>query len=371
MNLRIVKKLASAVELFGSDVPATQAPGSAGSPAAGMIDIDYHIEHPVRLAARFQVHGFTVLLGASGEGKSVLLRAIAGLLPASGQPFGALPAHQRPVGYLPQGYGLFPHLAAWRNVAFPLRGRQRRQRAMEWLARVGMQELAERRPAQLSGGQQQRVALARALARQPRLLLLDEPTSALDPVTRDEVLAGLIAQVHQAGIPALAVSHDPMLAMVADRLVVMHRRRIVQSGSPEQLHAAPASGAVARLLGHRNVLQGRIVDTSGGKGLEWPAARVCLPVHTALPAGTGVDWSIAPQALVPVATDTSDAGVVGAQLEIRQVSAQGQMLGLRCGGDRLWLAVPPGQRLPDRLALRLPPDAIRCWPRSASAEAGT
>src|SRR5699024_4440341 len=111
--------------------------------------------------ARFDVDGFTLLLGASGEGKSLLLRAIAGLVPACGIPFDGQPAQSRTVGYLPQGHGLFPHLSAWRNVAFALRGRHRREQAMRWLQRVRLTEMAEYRPAQLSGGQQQRVALAR------------------------------------------------------------------------------------------------------------------------------------------------------------------------------------------------------------------
>src|SRR6266536_4015960 len=82
--------------------------------------IDYCIDHPVRLQASFDVEGFTVLLGQSGEGKTTLLRAIAGLLPAQGEPFGGLPPQHRAVGYLPQGYALFPHLRAWENVAFAL-----------------------------------------------------------------------------------------------------------------------------------------------------------------------------------------------------------------------------------------------------------
>ena len=228
--------------------------------------IDYRIEQPVRLHARFDVEGFTVLLGASGEGKSLLLRAIAGLLPAHGEPFGGLPPQRRAVGYLPQGHALFPHLRAWENVAFALRGPRRREQAMAWLQRVDMAGLAERWPASLSGGQQQRVALARALARRPRLLLLDEPTSALDPATRDDVLAELIAEVHEAGIPALAVSHDPALAAIADRLVLMHGRRIVQVGTPAQVHAQPVIGAAARLLGLRNVQRGVIAGAPVGIG---------------------------------------------------------------------------------------------------------
>src|SRR5467141_3063409 len=99
--------------------------------------IDYRVEHPVRLQANFDVDGFTVLLGQSGEGKTTLLRAIAGLLPAQGEPFGGLLPQRRAVGYLPQGYALFPHLRAWENVAFALpRGPQRRTQALELLARV-------------------------------------------------------------------------------------------------------------------------------------------------------------------------------------------------------------------------------------------
>jgi molybdate/tungstate transport system ATP-binding protein len=115
--------------------------------------IDYRIEHPVRLRADFEVEGFTILLGQSGEGKTTLLRAIAGLLPAVGEPFGGLPPQHRPVGYLPQGYALFPYLRAWENVAFALpRGRQRRSQALELLARVRLVNVSEYYPVELSGG---------------------------------------------------------------------------------------------------------------------------------------------------------------------------------------------------------------------------
>lgn len=100
--------------------------------------INYTIEQPIALQASFDVEGFTVLLGASGEGKSMLLRAIAGLISAKGEPFGGLPAQDRAVGYLPQGYALFPHLNAWQNVAFALRGPLRRDHAMQLLERVHM-----------------------------------------------------------------------------------------------------------------------------------------------------------------------------------------------------------------------------------------
>ncbi|MFC4761953.1 ABC transporter ATP-binding protein [Dyella koreensis] len=327
--------------------------------------IDYQIERPVTLHACFDVEGFTVLLGASGEGKSLLLSAIAGLVPARGEPFGGLPPQSRAVGYLPQGHALFPHLRAWENVAFALRGSRRRELAMQWLERVGMSALAERWPNALSGGQQQRVALARALARRPHLLLLDEPTSALDPITRDDVLAELIAEVHEATIPALAVSHDPALAAVADRLVLMHDRRIVQVGTAAEVHAQPASGAVARLLGLRNVQRGQIVGTPGEQRLLWPQASATLPVSTALPHGAAVDWHIAPAAVTVHEATSAPAGSLSATLELRQTSAQGSYLGMRCGQARLWVELPPGDALPAAPMLSLPPHAIRCWPVAA------
>ena len=223
--------------------------------------IDLQLRHPVALAVQFELRGFSVLLGRSGEGKSTLLKALAGLLPAQGGPYAGMAPQHRPVGYLPQGYALFPHLTVWQNVAFALPGRQaRRARACALLETLGVSGLASRHPQTLSGGQQQRVALARALARQPQLLLLDEPTAALDPATREDVFAELIAQVRRLGLPALAVTHDPHLALMADWMAVMVARRIVQQGTPRQVLAAPADMAVARLLGIRNRLRGVVVD---------------------------------------------------------------------------------------------------------------
>ncbi|MBU2765336.1 ABC transporter ATP-binding protein [Acidithiobacillus ferrivorans] len=265
------------------------------------MDIRYQLEKPVMLDVQMQVRDFTVLLGLSGEGKTVLLKAIAGLIPARGHPFAGLAAERRPIGYLPQGYALFPHLRAWENVAFPLpRGAGRRAQAMNLLTRVGLADLAERYPAALSGGQRQRVALARALARRPELLLLDEPTSALDMATRDEILDELIREVHDFGVPVLAVSHDPHLAMLADHMAVLLDGRVVQEGPPREVFARPATMRVARLLGFRNFLTGRVaeIERSGMvvAGADW---RLRAGLQHGMHPGMAVTVAIRSEDLVP------------------------------------------------------------------------
>ncbi|MGH7188172.1 MAG: ABC transporter ATP-binding protein [Acetobacteraceae bacterium] len=230
------------------------------------MEIDYRLARPLAIEAKLSVAGFTVLAGASGEGKTSLLKAIAGLLPAEGEPYGGLAPQRRPVGYLPQGFALFPHLRAWENVAFALPERSgRRAAALALMARLGIAGLAERFPNALSGGQQQRVALARALGRKPELLLLDEPTSALDPATRDAVFGELVEEIGRIGLPTLAVTHDVHLAAMADRMALMVGRRIVQQGTPREVFGAPVDGRAARLLGYRNLLSGVIESAAGGR----------------------------------------------------------------------------------------------------------
>src|SRR5512135_933963 len=208
------------------------------------------------------------VLGPNGAGKTTLLRVLAGLLPLSaGQvrldgdvlddPAAGVfvPPETRPVGVVFQDYLLFRHLSARDNVAFGLRcrGRHRaeaRRAADGWLARLGIAELADRRPAALSGGQAQRVALARALAPGPRLLLLDEPLAALDPGTRSQVRAELRRHLVAYGGPSLVVTHDPVDAMVlADRLLVVEDGRLAQQGPAAEVARRPRTGYVARLVG--------------------------------------------------------------------------------------------------------------------------
>jgi len=204
------------------------------------------------------------LAGPSGAGKTSVLRAIAGLLrPERGRVVCGserwldtdarldVPPERRGCGYLFQEYALFPHLSAWRNVAYGLpRSERRHERAVEMLERFGLAARADARPRDLSGGERQRVALARALAREPRALLLDEPLSALDARTRGRASRELASALREAAVPALLVTHDfAEAALLGDRVAVLDAGRIVQVGPARELAAAPASAFVADLTG--------------------------------------------------------------------------------------------------------------------------
>jgi molybdate transport system ATP-binding protein len=206
------------------------------------------------------------LVGPSGAGKTTVLRAIAGLRrPRSGEVrLGSerwldtaagidVTPEARRCGYLFQDYALFPHLSAWRNVAFGLRAVQRSERhrrAIDALDRFGVGSLADVRPPVLSGGERQRVALARALASEPRALLLDEPLTALDTRTRAEAARTLASTLAEANVPTVLVTHDfAQAALFAHDVAVIDRGQVVQRGAPAELSARPRSSFVADFAG--------------------------------------------------------------------------------------------------------------------------
>ena len=200
------------------------------------------------------------LLGASGSGKSSLLRAVAGLEDVAagevawdGRSMVRVPVHKRGFGLMFQDGQLFEHRDVGSNIAYGLTGlprAQRGERVREMLELVGLPGFERRRVTTLSGGQAQRVALARALAPAPRLLLLDEPLSALDRALREQLATDVRTILRQGGTTALYVTHDQDEAMtVADRVGVMEAGRLLRLDTPQRLWAEPGSSKVARFLG--------------------------------------------------------------------------------------------------------------------------
>jgi len=236
------------------------------------------------------------LLGASGSGKSTILRIIAGLEQADGgdvcwdgQSLAAVPAHRRNFGLMFQDYALFPHLDVFENVAFGLRMKkwpknEIQPRVDETLRQVNLTGFEQRRVTELSGGEQQRVALARALAPRPRLLMLDEPLGALDRALRESLLDEFraifrnpsasdrpIAQSPNRPMSFVYVTHDQQEAFtLADRIILLRDGQIAQAGTPLEVFARPADGWVARFLGLGNIVEGRCTDS----GVETPFGRV-------------------------------------------------------------------------------------------------
>jgi molybdate transport system ATP-binding protein len=304
--------------------------------------------------------------GPSGAGKTSLLRVAAGLLrpehglvEAGGETWldtrrGVdLPPERRRCGYLFQEYALFPHLSAWQNVAYPLRGSDRRERAAALLDRFGMSGLADARPRTLSGGERQRVALARAVAREPDVLLLDEPLSALDARTRASAVRELGALLRDADVPAVLVTHDfAEAAALGDRVAIVDAGRLLQEGTPSDLAAAPQSAFVADFTG-AVVLTGTArggpdglthVDLDGGGAVtstdraDGPVAVSVYPWEIAIePAGEAPHGStqnrLAAEVLsVTVVGNRVRLGLAGPQplaAEITRTSAEA--LGLRPG----------------------------------------
>jgi putrescine transport system ATP-binding protein len=211
------------------------------------------------------------LVGASGCGKTTLLRMLAGLEhPSSGRicidgvDMSTVPPHERPVNMMFQSYALFPHMTVESNVGYglrrlPLDAAARRARVQEALDMVQLGALGARKPHQLSGGQRQRVALARALIRRPKVLLLDEPLSALDKKLREQTQFELMDLQQKVGITFIVVTHDQDEAMaLATRIAVMDHGQVVQVGTPAQIYEFPCSRFVADFVGTTNLFEGTV-----------------------------------------------------------------------------------------------------------------
>jgi molybdate transport system ATP-binding protein len=266
-----------------------------------------------------------------------------------------LPPEDRACGFMFQEYALFPHLSAWRNVAFGIPGRAagRRARALQLLERFGVGELAEASPGSISGGERQRVALARALARDPGVLLLDEPLSALDTRTRAHAGRELVAALRDVGVPAIVVTHDfAEAALLADEICVMDRGRIVQRGTATELSARPASAFVADFAGSvvlngtaRRQPQGLTeVELDGGgrvrstDAVQGPVAVSVFPWEIGLepggtePHGSALNWLAVEVVSVTEVGNRVRVGLAAPQPLVAEVTTQStRSLGLGPG----------------------------------------
>lgn len=210
-----------------------------------------------------------VLLGASGSGKTTILRIIAGLeQPYTGKVIlhnkdvTELPARERGVGVIFQSYALFPKMTVEKNIGYGLRIRHRPRKEVkktvkELLELVQLEEHRKKYPSQLSGGQQQRVAIARTLAYKPEVLLFDEPFGALDAQTRGHLRREIRALLKKVNVPAIFITHDQEEALeLGDRIAVINVGHIEQIGTPAEVYNNPASEYVATFLGAANILEG-------------------------------------------------------------------------------------------------------------------
>ena len=331
------------------------------------------------------------LLGPSGCGKTTTLRMVIGLEKCTGGRIfhrGAVvddpaagvhvPSHKRDMGMVFQSYAIWPHMTVGENVAYPLRLRRRpdaevRERVRATLDMVGLGDFQQRPATQLSGGQQQRVALARSLVFEPDLLLLDEPFSNLDAQLRDQMRVEVKVLQRRLGISVLFVTHDQGEALsLSDRIAVMHKGRVEQVGSPEDLYRRPATRVVRDFLGRMIVLGGRVesvvdgtaevsVGPEGGRAVRLPAApglapgQPCQlairPEHVVAPLGAHT----APSAGLALAGRVEATLFLGDRYEVRVRLPWGEHLVTTVEPDR---ALAEGDELP----LFLPAAELRAWP---------
>src|SRR6476619_1282774 len=224
-----------------------------------------------------------VLLGASGSGKTTILRIIAGLeqpytgkVILHGKDVTELPARERGVGVIFQSYALFPKMTVEKNIGYGLMIRRRKRKEIkqtvnDLLSLVQLEEHRKKYPSQLSGGQQQRVAIARTLAYNPEVLLFDEPFGALDTQTRSHLRREIRALLKKVKVPSIFITHDQEEALeLGDRVAVLNQGHIEQIGTPFEIYNHPATEYVATFLGAANILEA----TVGKDFLEVGSARI-------------------------------------------------------------------------------------------------
>jgi len=306
---------------------------------------------------------FMVLLGASGCGKTTLLRIVAGLeRPSQGEVWiggrrvDQLPPRERGIAMVFQNYAVFPHLTVFENIAFGLRMKKLPQQEVERRVNrtaelMHIEQLLKRYSGQLSGGQRQRVAVARALAMEPDVILMDEPLSNLDALLRLEMRAELKGVLAASKTTTIYVTHDQVEAMsLADRIAVMHQGRIVQAASPVEVYRNPAARFVGSFIG--NPPMNFIPATKAANG-SWTVAGLTLPGPRS--GKQKLEFAIRPEDV--------DAGGEGLHATVRVIEPLGPHTLVTCdvegGLFRAILDSNASVQVGDHLRLAPKPDRIR------------
>jgi ABC-type Fe3+/spermidine/putrescine transport system ATPase subunit/ABC-type sulfate transport system permease component len=365
-------------------IPAPLAPVSTPPTPVGF-DIDATVgSFRLRVAHPESGHRLAVV-GPSGSGKSVTLRALAGLLgPDAGTvTYGGVDVsrtapERRRLGYVPQGFGLLPGRTVWQQAVFGVHADP--ARAAWWLETLHLEGLLDRLPEQLSGGQRQRVSLARALAGNPSVVLLDEPFSSLDAPVRAELRRELRRLQHDVNLSTVLVTHDPEeAAMLADEIMVVSDGQVLQSGRCRDVYQRPASAKIGRLLGIDNLFEGvagadGVLLAGRHRATGVPGGGIPVGLATDLSAGALLLWQVPPEALrvrpgqSPGRTDRStvdlgrgrvtDVVDLGRTVEVVVELASGVELRART-------LEPPDLSVGAACRVETDADAVSVWPRPA------
>lgn len=312
---------------------------------------------------------FLAVIGPSGSGKTTLLKLLAGFarpttgrIVVDGRDITELPPEKRRLGVVFQSYGLFPHMSALDNVAYPLKIRghsraERRTLAEQALARVGLAQWAHSMPLAMSGGQQQRVALARALVFSPSALLLDEPLSALDAALRVEMREEILRVQRAANIATLHITHDQEEALsIADRIAIMRAGRIIQVGAPRDLYDRPVNRWVASFIGQANLWEGRV--GADRRSVQTPIGLLACDVDD-YPAEAPVTVLIRPESILPGDLAPSAVNVLAGQVQADRFLGSARRVDLVIGAGTV--RVDTHSRAPFD-TIMVPPKSIRLLP---------
>lgn len=268
---------------------------------------------------------YHILMGPTGSGKSTLIKCVLGLYEPSGgaiflngRKITSLPPEARRLGYLPQNYGLFPHLDVEGNIRFGLKARKTDPAGAEETVKrlvdiLKIEKLRGRSVRNLSGGEKQKVALARALAARPEVILLDEPFSSIDEESRRTLWFELKEVIGEVGITALHITHNLEEAYtLGERLSVLIEGRLVQSGPREEIFERPASEEVAQYLNYRNIFRG--TAESRGSGTRIDLGHFAISLQEKYPEGNELTVCLRPQDLKVIREDAPIRGSLAANV---------------------------------------------------------